>query len=87
MPILDLIPVWFVLALAIPIAMAVGGAWRGSKGRRTVICPETNQSTLIELHAGHAALMHIIGDRPRRIQACTRWPERQGCGRNCLSTL
>ncbi len=84
MSILNLIPVWFVLALAIPIAIAVGGAWRGAKGRRTVICPETDQPAFIELNAPHAALMHAIGDRPRRIQACSRWPERQACGRNCL---
>jgi hypothetical protein len=85
--VLQLIPVWFVLALTIPAALAIGGAWRAAKGRRTVICPETNQPVLIELNAPHAALMHAVGNRPRRIQVCERWPERQVCGRQCLARM
>jgi hypothetical protein len=84
MSILHLVPVWFTLALLVPIALAIGGAYRRSKGRRTVICPETSESAFIALDARHAALMHVIGERPRRIQACSRWPERQACGANCL---
>ena len=84
MSVLHLIPVWFLLALLIPIGMAVGGAYRGARGRRTVVCPETSQSALIALDARDAALMHVIGERPRRIEYCSRWPERQACDRNCL---
>jgi hypothetical protein len=84
MSVLHLVPVWFVLALLIPIAVALGAAYRAARRRQTVICPETSESALIVLDARHAALMHAIGERPLRIQACSRWPERQACGRNCL---
>ena len=84
MPVLHLVPVWFVLALLIPIAVALGRRLPCSKGRRTVICPETGESALIVLDARHAAVMHAMGERPLRIQACSSWPERQACGRNCL---
>lgn len=84
MTILHLVPVWFLLALLIPTALAIGGSYRGAKGRRTVICPESSESALIALDARDAALMHVLGERPRRIESCSRWPERQACGRTCL---
>ena len=85
MSVLHLIPVWFVLALVIPSALALGGAYSRSKGQRTVTCPETNQSAWIALDARNAVLMHVIGDNRQTIQACSRWPERQECARNCLA--
>jgi hypothetical protein len=85
MSVLDLIPIWFVLALATPTILAVGGAYRRAKGRRAVICPQTSQSVMIELDARDAALMHAAGDRLRKIGSCTLWPERQACGRQCLA--
>jgi hypothetical protein len=87
MSILQLIPVWFALALVIPVAIATGGAWRAAKARRTVICPATQEPAFIALNAGHATLMHVIGDRPRRVQDCSRWPEQKACRRNCLSAM
>ena len=84
MSILHLVPVWFLLALLIPVAIAISSSYRAAKGRRTVLCPESSGSALIALDARDAALMHILGDRPRRIQSCSRWPERQACDRGCL---
>ena len=87
MSVLHLIPVWFVLALLIPIVLGVGGAYRRSKRPRTVTCPETSQSALVALDARHAALMYAVGDRAHRIGLCSRWPERQGCDRACLTQI
>jgi hypothetical protein len=85
MSILQLVPLWFTLAMLIPIAVAVGRAYRKAKSGQTVICPENSGSALILLDARHAALMHIAGDSVRRIQSCSRWPEHRGCSLACLA--
>ena len=75
MSILNLIPVWFALALLIPIVWAVSGAYRRAKGRHPVFCPEAGQTAVIELNPRDAALMHVLGNPVRKIEACSRWPE------------
>jgi hypothetical protein len=82
-----LIPVWFVLALLIPIAWSVGKAFRRSKGPKVVICPETSVSTIIELDVRDAVAMHVVGNPTRKIQYCSRWPAQQTCDRACVAQL
>jgi hypothetical protein len=84
MSVLLLVPFWLILALLIPTALAVGGAYRKWRGRRSVLCPEISQSATIEVDACHAVAMHVLGNPVRKIQSCSRWPEREGCGRECL---
>jgi hypothetical protein len=87
MSILSLIPVWFVLALLIPIVWALAGAYRRARGQRPIVCPQAGQSAVIALDRRDAALMHILGNPPRRIEFCSRWPEDQDCARDCLASL
>jgi len=84
MSILYLIPVWFFLGLLIPIVWSVSKAYNRTWGRRIVMCPETNRWANIELDARHAVKMHVMGNPARRIQRCSRWPERQSCGQGCM---
>lgn len=85
MSILSLIPVWFLLALAIPIVWAVAGAYRRAKGRRAVLCPQAGECAIIELNPSDAALMHILGNPARQVDFCSRWPEYQDCACECLA--
>ena len=85
MSILSLIPVWFVLALTIPIVLAVAGAYRRAKGQRPVTCPRVGQPAVIELNRRDAALMHILGDSARKIEFCSRWTDHRDCERECLA--
>jgi hypothetical protein len=87
MSILYLIPVWFVLGLSVPIAWSVAKACRRSRGPRAVTCPENNQPATIELDVRDAVAMHVLGNRVRKIQHCSRWPEQQACDRNCLTQV
>jgi hypothetical protein len=87
MSVLYLIPVWFILGLLIPTAWAVSRVYSRSRGRRIVICPETNRSANVELDARHAVKMLVVGNPVQKIQACSRWPERQSCGRECLAQV
>jgi len=87
MSVLYLIPVWLVLALLIPAAWSISKAYKRTWGRRMVMCPETNRWANIELDARHAVRMHVLGNPARRIQYCSRWPERQSCSRECLAQV
>ena len=87
MSVLNLIPVWFVLALLIPTVWAVTGAYRRARGGRAVICPATGESAMVSLDARDAALMHVLGNPVRKVELCTCWPERRNCGRECLQGI
>jgi hypothetical protein len=87
MSVLCLIPVWFILALGIPLAWAVGKVHSRSRGRRIVICPQTSRPANIELDARYAVAMLVAGNPALKIQACSRWPEHQNCGRQCLAQV
>jgi hypothetical protein len=57
------------------------------KGTRVITCPETNQAAAVEVDAKHAALTAARGHLALRLRDCSRWPERQGCGQECLKQV
>jgi len=87
MAVLYWIPVWFILVMLIPVTWSVSKVYSRSRGKRVVVCPETNRVANIELDARHAVAMHVVGNPMRKIQDCSRWPDRQKCGRECLAQV
>ncbi|MGA3043842.1 MAG: hypothetical protein ABSF54_23965 [Bryobacteraceae bacterium] len=81
---LNLIPLFFVLALLAPAVWALGKIYRRSHGAREITCPEANRFATIELDARHAVAMHALGETDRRVKTCSLWPERQDCRQACL---
>jgi hypothetical protein len=91
-------PVWFLLlvslllglgawwALASGLRRAVRAWWR-ARGTRVVVCPESRRFVAVELDAKRAALAAADGRRDLRLESCTRWPERAGCGQECLGQI
>ena len=75
-----IVTVGFLYAI-LPVA---GFAYRRYKGRRTVACPESGRPAMIALDATRAALTATVGPPQLRIIDCSRWPERESCGRQCL---
>ena len=76
----------WALLLAVVAAIAAA-AWFGRRyvalrGTRLVECPETKASAAVDIQAGRAAL----GQR-FELSGCSRWPERQSCGRECLAQI
>ncbi|NIR47741.1 hypothetical protein GWO43_04720 [candidate division KSB1 bacterium] len=57
------------------------------RGKMLVTCPETNKPAGVEVDAGHAAIMSAMGEEDLHLKACTRWPEREDCGQECLSQI
>jgi len=46
-----------------------------------------SQSAIIQLDVRDAVTMHVIGNPIRKIQSCSRWPERETCDRKCLAQV
>ena len=56
-------------------------------GKMIVTCPETQQTVGVEVNRKLAALTSAFGEQTLTLQNCTRWPERQNCGQECLSQI
>lgn len=57
------------------------------RGARVVACPENQQTVAVRVDAGHAALTAAGGHERLRLESCTRWPEKAGCGQECLTQI
>jgi hypothetical protein len=60
------------------------GAYLKSRGTRVITCPETKGPAAAEVDAKHAAATAFRGKPSLRLQDCSRWPGRRGCGQECL---
>lgn len=57
------------------------------RGKRVITCPETKAPAAVEVNAVRFALGSITGRPEPRLQDCSRWPEREGCGQECLTQI
>jgi len=65
----------------------VVGSWLRYRGTRVVVCPENRQTVAVEVDAPHAAWTAPSGHSEVRLAECTRWPEKAGCGQECLAQI
>ena len=63
------------------------GAYLQYRGERIVTCPETRKPVGVAVDAVHAAVTAPFGGPELRLKDCTRWPEREGCGQECLTQI
>jgi hypothetical protein len=62
--------------------------YRRFRGTRVITCPESHLPAAVEVDARLAAVTHMSTGTPTlRLAACSRWPERQDCGQECLSQI
>jgi phospholipase C len=57
------------------------------RGKMLVTCPETKKPAAVDVDAKGAAEHSILTEPYLRLSECSRWPERQGCGQECLSQI
>jgi hypothetical protein len=62
-------------------------AWWKYRDTRVVVCPENHKTVAVEVDAPHAAWSASQGRPDLRLEDCTRWPEKAGCGQECLSQI
>jgi hypothetical protein len=77
-----------LLALSfIPMGWVVLRAYRRFRGKRVVTCPETGCAAAVEVDRAHAAVTTAMGEPELRLTSCTQWPEKKGCGQDCVSQI
>lgn len=76
-----------VAVLAVLLVRTAGRAFVRYRGARLVECPETKQVVAVEVDAARAAASAAVGRVDLKLSECTNWPERQGCGQECLRQI
>lgn len=85
---------WSLLALAV-VAIAVYvflgeflRNWFRYRGVKLIVCPENYQPAAVKVDAKHAARFAALsGEADLRLDACSRWPEKEGCDQACLTQI
>jgi hypothetical protein len=62
-------------------------AWWRYRGQRVIVCPENKLDAGVVVDAGRAAATALLGAPELRLASCSRWPEKAGCGQECLSQI
>ena len=84
------IPILIVLAAA-AVALLLGvrqaGVWFRFRGARVITCPENRCPAGVRVDAAHAAATGLGRAPELRLSSCSRWPEKAGCGQECLREI
>jgi hypothetical protein len=83
------VSVW-ILIVALVAAVAawrLGRIWWKYRGKRVIVCPENHTPAGVVVDAGHASATALHGAPELRLASCSRWPERAGCGQECLAQI
>jgi hypothetical protein len=57
------------------------------RGDRVITCPENQRPAGVRVDARHAGFTNLQGSPDLRLKSCSRWPERQDCGQQCLRQI
>ncbi len=77
------------LAMGLFVFRAIPGvrAYFEYRGKRLITCPETHKAAAVDVAAGQAAVGAFLSEPILRLKQCSRWPERQDCGQECLKQI
>jgi hypothetical protein len=78
-----------VLAVGLFVFRAIPGvrAYFAYRGKRLITCPETRSPAAVDVAAAEAAIGAFLSEPTLRLKECSRWPERQDCGQECLQQI
>jgi hypothetical protein len=78
-----------LLAVGLFVFRAIPGirAYFAYRGKRLVTCPETHEPEAVDVAAGEAAVGAFLKEPTLHLKTCSRWPERQDCGQDCLREI
>ena len=57
------------------------------RGPMLVECPENHETAAVAVKGMQAAVTAGFGNPRLELKQCSRWPERQGCGQQCLEQI
>ncbi len=86
MQILGVISVIVAIGAILLVFTPITRLYRRFRGTRVITCPETREPAAVEVDAVQAAFsglerIHL------RLKECSRWPERENCGQECLQQI
>jgi hypothetical protein len=74
---------WLIVVTGVALAaFFLTRRYLAVRGARLVTCPENKQTAAVQVGAARAAL-----GAGWSLTECSRWPERQACGRECLAQI
>ena len=81
--------------VAIVVLMAVAAItlarvvqlWWTYRGARVITCPENLRPAGVFVAAAHVAARPFAKVPELQLSSCSRWPERAGCGQECLKQI
>lgn len=76
-----------VAALLFVAAPVFTVAFLKLRGRRVITCPDNKELAAVEVNAARAAAGVLLGQKTLRLSECSRWPEKQACGQECLAEI
>jgi len=84
-----LLTIYLVVGIAVIVGLvfiirALVRTYVEYRGKRLVICPQTEKYATVEIDAPLAAVTSLFGAPELRIENCSRWPERQHCVQDCI---
>jgi hypothetical protein len=86
---LFLVPLFFlgaVLLNGLPVLVSLQDYYR-NRGLQPVACPETGEPADVEVDRKSAFMTALRGVEHSQLQSCSRWPEKDDCGQECLEQL
>ena len=86
---------YFLLALiaAVAAVLLISAVIEGLRsywkyrGQRLIVCPENHQTASVDIDTLSSLYSGLTQSTPLRLSQCSRWPEMQGCGQECLSQI
>ncbi len=87
MPALPAVLIAIAVILLSFAAWRLVGAWLKYRGRMVITCPENQKPAGVSVDTGHAMATGLTGAAVFRLADCSRWPERAGCGQECLRQI
>ncbi len=87
MPSAGLLVAAVVAAVALFLTVRLTRTYLAAHGTRVVPCPENHRKAEVALDARAAALSGVLHAPVLRLRSCTRWPEKQNCGQDCLAQI
>jgi hypothetical protein len=83
-----LLVVAIVLSAAVAAALGYGTrVFLRYRGKMLFTCSETGKPVAVKVAASKVARSALTGRPDIRLSECSRWPERQDCGQECLSQI
>jgi len=78
-----------VLAVGLFVFRAIPGVRTlfAYRGKRLVTCPETHKTEAVNIDTKEAAVGAFLSEPTLHLSQCSRWPERQDCGQECLKQI